>query len=380
MTWRTSSLCTLLIGLAWLGACTTDFGGYHLRAEADGGADGAGDSGGRSSMSSAGNTASNGGDAGGSDAVAGATSSGGSSAAVAGAGGDLGNDAAGSASGGAPSVPAPSCAGLPDDCGAEQSASCCKSSLVPGGTYARSAQAGDHTSVSAFRLDDYEVTVGRFRNFVHAFSHDMIAEGSGKNPRNAADPGWDAGYSSKLPANATTLATTVRCANGTFSPTASDGENQPMTCVSWYEAFAFCIWDGGRLPTEAEWNYAAAGGAEERKYPWGDSAPTDSQAVFCPGSCSTFQNVGSKSAGVGKWGQVDLVGNAWEWTLDVFAKPYAQASCSDCAYTDAAASTRRAFRGGSAGNDASYLLVADRNSRESTDHNGFIGLRCARDP
>jgi hypothetical protein len=44
--------------------------------------------------------------------------------------------------------------------------------------------------------------------------------------------------------------------------------NLPMNCMNWYEAFAFCAWDGGRLPTEAEWNYAAAGGDQQRAYPW----------------------------------------------------------------------------------------------------------------
>ena len=152
-----------------------------------------------------------------------------------------------------------------------------------------------------------------------------------------------------------------------------------MTCVSWYEAYAFCIWDGGRLPTEAEWNFVAAGGSEERPYPWGAPAPDDTRAVFCPGSCSKVLAVGSKApSGNGRWGQSDLVGNAWEWNLDVYSNPYPKAACNDCANAPADSTVPRVFRGGSAGNDASFLLGASRFSRAAGDHNGFVGLRCAR--
>jgi sulfatase modifying factor 1 len=251
---------------------------------------------------------------------------------------------------------------------------------VVGGTFARSNQSGENASVSDFALDDYEVSVGRFRHFVSAYSQSMTAPGAGKNPHNLAlDPGWNDAWDAKLPASAAALVSAVQCANGTFTAAPGANEVTPITCVSWYEAFAFCVWDGARLPTEAEWNYAAAGGPERRMYPWGSTTPDDSFAVFCPGSCGKVQSVGSKvPAGAGKWGQADLVGNVWEWNLDVFANPYLQAPCTDCANTNSTSSSERVFRGGSAGNDSTFLLSASRYSRAPSDHNGFVGMRCAR--
>src|SRR6185312_9797256 len=95
-------------------------------------------------------------------------------------------------------------------------------------------------------------------------------------------------------------------------------------CITWYEAYAFCIWDGGFLPSEAEWNYAAAGGSEQRAYPWTTTSTIDcSYANYAGadggGQCQAggLDDVGSQSPqGDGKYGQSDLAGNAWEWTLD----------------------------------------------------------------
>src|SRR5208337_5313332 len=61
--------------------------------------------------------------------------------------------------------------------------------------------------------------------------------------------------------------------HSTWTPSPGTQENLPVGCVTWYEAYAFCIWDGGFLPSGAEWEYAAAGVSQQREYPWGSTAP-----------------------------------------------------------------------------------------------------------
>jgi formylglycine-generating enzyme required for sulfatase activity len=153
-----------------------------------------------------------------------------------------------------------------------------------------------------------------------------------------------------------------------------------MNCLDWYTAFAFCAWDGGRLPTEAEWNYAASGGSEQRYYPWSSPATSttidDSYAVYCGGSCSGTQNVGSKSPkGDGKWGQSDLAGNLSEWNLDWYASPY-PTPCNNCANLTSA--SYRVFRGGTFGIPASGLRSANRGNFLPGYGGGDEGARCAR--
>jgi formylglycine-generating enzyme required for sulfatase activity len=167
-----------------------------------------------------------------------------------------------------------------------------------------------------------------------------------------------------------------------------------MNCVAWHVAFAFCAWDGGRLPTEAEWAYAAAGGSEQRVYPW--SSPPNSTLVDesdasyfvdatreCAGdgvsgcSLDDLLYVGTKPSGRARWGQLDLGGNVWEWTLDAYVAPYAATSCVDCATL--AGGTTRVVRGGSFDYPATSMASSFRGQDEPVYWSHDIGVRCARD-
>jgi formylglycine-generating enzyme required for sulfatase activity len=267
--------------------------------------------------------------------------------------------------------------------------------LVPGGTFYRSYDGVDFTdksypaTVSDFYLDKYEITVGRVRAFVIAGMGTQTnppAPGTGASPL-ITGSGWDSAWNASLPKDTASLEAALKCdaTNQTWTDKAGSNESKPVNCLDWYTAFAFCAWDGGRLPTEAEWNYAAAGGSEQRYYPW-SSPPTsttldDSYTVYCGGSCGGTQNVGSKSPkGDGKWGQSDLAGNVEEWTLDWYTSPYSM-PCANCAYLTEASGSYRAIRGSSFNgvfNFASYLRSAYRGYDNPWDIYNFIGVRCAR--
>lgn len=280
-----------------------------------------------------------------------------------------------------------SCMGLAATCGGSKD--CCASNLVAGGTFNRSNDPAFPATVSDFKLDVYEVTVGRFRTFVNAGKGTQSsppAPGDGAHPK-IASSGWNPAFNASLPATTADLKAGLKCiaAYPAWTDAPSGHETNPLNCVTWFEAFAFCAWDGGRLPTEAEWNYAAAGGNEQREYPWGAGIDLTKASYDCSGrgqgKCvfSDMLPVGSKSPqGNGKWGQADLAGNVWEYTLDYDAEPYRLKSCTDCA--DLQPAMYRTFRGGGFANEGFYAVTSDRLARSPEIADYDVGLRCARAP
>lgn len=312
------------------------------------------------------------------------------------------------------------CGGVPDNDQAEGSMDCCDAQKVPGGRYNRFNDPAYPATVSPFTLDTFEVTAGRFRAFVEATNGNIRGaappEGGGAHPK-IPKSGWRSEWNKHLPSTRAevdrmlgpeeSLTGFMACQWGTNlndegaltwwtdaldkkvkdlnknnpnvlkENTKEQLDRKPINCVPWHVLFAFCVWDGGRLPTDAEWGFALAGGADQRPFPWGPVDPKNleridqsrrqdlsSVPIFEFGSkyaaarlydktlgpnifvdnysytyggktmaktdnATHIMPVGRKPLGNGKWGHADLAGGMFEWMLD--EGPIRQGTCNDCA-------------------------------------------------
>jgi formylglycine-generating enzyme required for sulfatase activity len=267
----------------------------------------------------------------------------------------------------------------------------------------------EHTAtlIAGVKLDKYEVSVGRFRKFVEGYPGNKPEQDDGQHVGQGLS-GWQGAWDTELPEGQEDLIWDVGpgCGNGAtwFDDPVEvsaygNTELRPIVCVSWYVAFAFCAWDGGFLPSEADWEYAAAGGSENRLYPWGDDAPTKNLAAFdckydgispdCGYSTandpwSDLTAVGTITGGVGRFGHFDLAGNVDEWVMDGYSGSYYDlTACNNCInLTD---TTQRVLRGGSYWSSASEIRAAARRSARpeqgtvvDSDIDWSMGFRCAR--
>jgi formylglycine-generating enzyme required for sulfatase activity len=150
----------------------------------------------------------------------------------------------------------------------------------------------------------------------------------------------------------------------------------PVAIVDWSEAVEFCKAVGGRLPTEAEWEYAARGGRADSIYPWGDDGPDDREksprgAAFEGDSARAVGTFGPNGFGL-----FDMAGNVWEWVADAYAAYPAEAIRDP---QRAETSQFRVVRGGAYGDDQGNLRLSNRTPNRARNINVNVGFRCARD-
>ena len=158
--------------------------------------------------------------------------------------------------------------------------------------------------------------------------------------------------------------------------------DHPAVHVSWEDARAYCAWAGRRLPSEEEWEYAARGGLEQKRFPWGDE-PVPGGVHHCNVWQGAFPATNTLDDGFygtapvrtyapNGYGLYNMVGNAWEWCADWFARGAPARS----------AGTHRVMRGGSYLCHPSYCFrfrVSARGANTPDSSTGNLGFRTARD-
>lgn len=269
----------------------------------------------------------------------------------------------------------------------------CGQSRFEGGTFMmgdpmanRGAPVQPMITVSAFVLDQYEVTVARFRGFVNAGTP-PVPSGTVMYPAPAGPQPWSGSSNAFDERSAPDGGAAFRHCNWTSR--ISDREGHPMNCVSWETAQAFCVWDGGRLPTEAEWEFAARG-VSNRVWPWGGTEPMLPQSWVCShrnspllGTCEETSEAFAMGRTPSPESVSHLIGNVWEWTADWSAE-YSHKGCwgmiarVNPLCTDRDFGTR-SIRGGS-WDSASPSLLSSGTRAASYPPPGrynFIGFRCA---
>jgi formylglycine-generating enzyme required for sulfatase activity len=152
-------------------------------------------------------------------------------------------------------------------------------------------------------------------------------------------------------------------------------EDRPVVFVTWSAAQAYCDWRGGRLPTEAEWEYVARSG-DDREFPWGDELPSPGLANYQASEHGRSVNVGQYPAS--DFGVFDLAGNIWEFLADEWREHYEirPVDALDVAPT-AAPSSRRSVRGASFDGSVVNLRTRWRDSHVVSNAVEFVGFRCA---
>jgi len=212
--------------------------------------------------------------------------------------------------------------------------------LIPAGSF----EMGDHhdnmsnalpvhaVELNAFYMDVYEVTVGQFREFVN-----------------------QSGYSYNRWNNVVKN---------------SQGDGYPMIYVSWNDAIAYAEWAGKRLPTEAEWEYAARGGLAGKRYLWGNEAPTAEKANYNGGKTTAVGSFEANACGL-----YDMAGNVYEWCADWYGEDYYSKSPAKNPRGPGTGS-HRGLRSGLWYDNSYYLRVAVRNYYLPVSRTLASGFRC----
>ena len=211
--------------------------------------------------------------------------------------------------------------------------------FIHGGTFLMGSNDGDsdekpphEVTVESFYMDAHEVTIAQYKVFADATARPL-------------PPFWQPEL---------------------------DKPDEPVAGVSWYDAQAYAAWAGKRLPTEAEWEYAARGGTSGQKYFWGDT-PDRSFANY-----GSFGIVQVKKFAPNQYGLHDMAGNVWEWCSDWYGADFYAVSPA-AHVTGPVAGVLKVLRGGAWYCGPDEVRTANRFYASPDARSFNVGFRCVRD-
>jgi iron(II)-dependent oxidoreductase len=209
---------------------------------------------------------------------------------------------------------------------------------LPGGTFAMGSNLGKTNEtplhkieIEPFYIDIHEVTVKQYRTFLTETGYQQPAY-------------WQPEF---------------------------DRPDDPVVGITWYDALAYAIWADKRLPTEAEWEYAARGGSVGTIYPWGNE-PNRKKANYSSSGISPVERFTPNGYGIH-----DMIGNVWEWCADWYSASFYQSSPKSNP-EGPVMGTHKVLRGGTWYSNEEQIRITNRYFALPDIKSFHIGFRCAQ--
>lgn len=214
-----------------------------------------------------------------------------------------------------------------------------------------------NVTVATFYMSKNIVTNAQFAEFLNAYQSTTVKEGEFAGKPMVKEDSWGVIFS-----------------NGSWQAVAGY-EQFPAIKVTWYGADAYCKWSGGRLPTEAEWEYAAKGGINKNAFTYSGSNTASVVAWHYNNSGQTNKQVGMKTANT--IGLYDMSGNVYEWCSDWFGR-YGDFLTSTSNPEGPSTGVSKVIRGGYRSNGVTDLHLTHRESISPDESYNFVGFRLVK--